>query len=220
MKKTSRHSSKTFFCLFFVSLLVFGCAHTKNVVVEIPPRIDLQPYQTIGIVGFTSNSTEKLNQIATQKFMGVIQGAQPQVRFLELGPEDQLVKKLGRERMDLEAIRAIGKKYGVSTIFTGAYEITNLSPKVSFGKDLGSIDASTAVMISMVSKHLDTGTGVTIWTNSRQGHWKVAAVHQNLEDISFSLTIPEDQYGQDIEELAYALTDNFRPHFEKRRVPK
>ncbi len=220
MKKTSRYLSKTFFCLFFVSLLAFGCAHTRTVVIEIPPRIDLQPYQTIGIVGFTSNSTEKLNQIATQKFMGVIQGAQPQVRFLELGPEDQLVKKLGRERMDLETIRAIGKKYNVSSIFTGAYEITNLSPQVSFGKDLSSMDASMAVVISMVSKHLDTGTGVTIWTNSRQGHWKTAAVHRNSEDISFSLAFPEDQYGQDIEELAYALTDNFRHHFDRRRVPE
>jgi len=114
--------------IFLVSLVVglsaFGCAHT--VVVEIPPKIDLQSYKTIGIVEFSSNSRESLNQIATQKFMGVIQNAQPQVRFLELGPEDQLVKKLGRNSLDIEAIKAIEKKYGVSSIFTGSFEISDV----------------------------------------------------------------------------------------------
>jgi len=52
-----------------VGLSAFGCAHT--VVVEIPPKIDLQPYQTIGIVEFTSNTNGNLNQIATQKFMAL-----------------------------------------------------------------------------------------------------------------------------------------------------
>jgi len=177
--------------IFLVSLVVglsaFGCAHT--VVVEIPPKIDLKSYKTIGIVEFSSNSRESLNQIATQKFMGVIQNAQPQVRFLELGPEDQLVKKLGRNSLDIEAIKAIEKKYGVSSIFTGSFEISDVKPKV-------------------------------IWSNSRQGHWKVAGIHSDSKDISFSVNNPEDQYGRYLEELAFAVTDHFRPHYEKRNAPK
>ena len=208
--------------IFLVSLVVglsaFGCAHT--VVVEIPPKIDLQSYKTIGIVEFSSNSRESLNQIATQKFMGVIQNAQPQVRFLELGPEDQLVKKLGRNSLDIEAIKAIEKKYGVSSIFTGSFEISDVKPKVSIGTDLSSVRASAVVNISMVSKHWDTVSGATIWSNSRQGHWKVAGIHSNSKDISFSVNNPEDQYGLYLEELAFAVTDHFRPHYEKRNAPK
>jgi len=210
------------FIIFLGSLVVglsaFGCAHT--VVVEIPPKIDLQPYKTIGIVEFTSNSGENLNQIATQKFMGVIQNAQPQVRFLELGPEDQLVKKLGRNSLDIEAIKAIEKKYGVSSIFTGSFEISDVKPKVSIGTDLSSVRASAVVNISMVSKHWDTVSGATIWSNSRQGHWKVAGINSNSKDISFSVNTPEDQYGRYLEELAFAVTDHFRPHYEKRNAPK
>jgi len=210
------------FIIFLGSLVVglsaFGCAHT--VVVEIPPKIDLQPYKTIGIVEFTSNSKENLNQIATQKFMGVIHNAQPQVRFLELGPEDQLVKKLGRNSLDIEAIKAIEKKYGVSSIFTGSFEISDVKPKVSIGTDLSSVRASAVVNISMVSKHWDTVSGATIWSNSRQGHWKVAGINSNSKDISFSVNTPEDQYGLYLEDLAFAVTDHFRPHYEKRNAPK
>jgi hypothetical protein len=200
------------------SVLAFGCAHT--VTVEIPPKIDLQPYKTIGIVEFASNSNENLNEIATQKFMGFIQDAQPQVRFLELGPEDQLVKKLGRDSLDIEAIKAIEKQYGLSSVFTGSFEISNVSPKVSIGTDLSSIRASAVVNISMVSKHWETASGATIWSNSRQGHWKVAGIDSDSKDISFSMNTSEDQYGRYLEQLAFAVTDHFRPHYEKRDAPK
>lgn len=201
-----------------VGFSVFGCAHT--VVVQVPPKIDLQPYETIGIVEFTSNSQENLNQVATQKFMGCIQNAQPRVRFLELGPEDQLVRKLGRDSLDIEAIKAIEKQYGVSSIFTGRVEISNVKPQVSMATDLSSLRASAVVNISMVSKHWETVSGATIWSNSRQGNWKVAGIRSNAKDISFSMNAPEDQYGRYLEELAYAVTDHFRPHYVKRKVPK
>jgi hypothetical protein len=218
MENLNLRTLKIFLGSLVVSLSVSGCAHT--VVVEIPPKIDLQPYETIGIVEFTSNSDENLNQIATQKFMGCIQNAQPRVRFLELGPEDQLVKKLGRESMDIEAIKGIEKAYGVSSIFTGSFEISNVKPKVSVATDLSSLRASAVVNISMVSKHWDTVSGATIWTNSRQGHWKVAGIHTNSKDISLTVDTPEDQYGRYLEELAFAVTDNFRPHYIKRKAPK
>ena len=209
---------KIFLGSLVAGLSAFGCAHT--VVVQIPPKIDLQPYETIGIVEFTSNSQENLNQIATQKFMGCIQNAQPQVRFLELGPEDQLVRKLGRNALDIEAIKAIEKQYGVSSIFTGRVEISNVKPKVSIATDLSSLRASAVVNISMVSKHWETVSGATLWSNSRQGHWKVAGIRSNAQDISFSMNTPEDQYGRYLEQLAFAVTDNFRPHYEKRDAPK
>ena len=101
---------KIFLGSLVVGLSAVGCAHT--VVVEIPPKIDLQTYQTIGIVEFTSNSKGNLNQIATQKFMGFIQNAQPHLRFLELGPEDQLVNKLGRNSMTSRPSKRLKKNTG------------------------------------------------------------------------------------------------------------
>lgn len=219
MKKKLRYTPSVLFGMIILGLLVSGCAHTKTMVFEIPPRIDLQPYQTIGIVEFSSNSTENLNKIATQKFMTSIQNAQPQVRFLELGSEDQLAKKLGQDKIDFDSIKMIKRKFGVSSIFTGKYEISEVKPDVNIGMDLTSINASAVVTISMVTKHWDTATGATIWTNSRSNHWKVAHLYKDLNDISVSISVPEDQYSGNIEELAYTVTDPFRPHYERKIVP-
>jgi hypothetical protein len=198
-------------------LSAFGCAH--SVVVEVPPKIDLRSYQTIGIVEFASNSGKNLDRIATQKFMGFIQEAQPQVRFLELGPEAQLLHKFGRDSLDIEVIKEIGETYGVSSVFTGSFEISDMKPKVSIGTNLSSLRASAVVNISMISKHWDTGSGATIWSSSRQRQWKVAGIDSNSNDISFSMNHSEDQYGRCLEELAFAVTDTFRPHYEKRDAP-
>ncbi len=218
MKIRSLRTSVTFLGFLAIGLSIHGCAHT--VVVEVPPKIDLQPYETIGIVEFSSNARENLNQIATQQFMGFIQNAQPRVRFLELGPEEQLVKKLGRDALDIEAVQAIGKRYGVSSIFTGSFEISDVKPEVSVGTDLSSVRAAAVVNISMVSKHWETVSGATIWSNSRRGSWKVAGLHSNARDISFRMNSSEDQYGRYLEELAFAVTDPFRPRHEKRNAPK
>ncbi len=200
-------------------LLLLGCAH--KVLVEIPPRIDLQSFQTIGIVEFSSNSTDQLNDFATQKFMAMIQSAQPQVRFLELGSEKELLKAIGHDRMDPETIKAIGKKYGVKTIFAGTYQISEAKPRVSLGEDLSSINASAVVNVLMTSKHWDAETGATLWTNSRYGEWPVAGVKKGSGGIiSFNVSDPEDKYGQFIGKLAYAVTDDFRAHYEERVAPK
>ncbi len=116
MKRPCRNAQITILGSVIFSVFALACAH--KIVVEIPPRIDLHPYQTIGIVEFSSNSTAKLNQLATQQFMNVIQNAQPQVRFLELGPEEQALKLVGRERLDPDAMKALGKKYGVTTLLS------------------------------------------------------------------------------------------------------
>ena len=219
MKQPCRNAQVTIWGSVMFSVLALGCAH--KITVEIPPRVDLQSYQTIGIVEFSSNSTEQLNQMATQKFMSVIQGAQPGVRFLELGPADQALKLVGRERLDPDAMKALGKKYGVSTIFTGTYEVSTIKPKITLGEDLSSVSASANVGISLVSKHWDTGTGATLWTKSRQGQWAVSKLRKDSGSfVSLSVSLPEDRYGQFIEELVYAVTNDFRPHYERRKVPK
>ena len=219
MKQPCRNAQVTILGSVMFSVLALGCAH--KITVEIPPRIDLQSYQTIGIVEFSSNSTEQLNQMATQKFMSVIQGAQSGVRFLELGPAEQALILVGRERLDPDAMKALGKKYGVSTIFTGTYDISSMKPKVTLGEDFSSVSASANVGISLVSKHWDAGTGATLWTNSRQGQWPVASVQKDSRTpVSFSVSLPEERYGQFIAKLVYAVTDDFRPHYERRTVPK
>ena len=220
MKRPSVNASVAACGFVLAAVAALGCAH-KKIVVEIPPRIDLQPYQTIGIVEMSSNSTEALNQLATQRFIREIQSAQPQVRFLELGPQDPALRGVGRDRLDPDTLKALGKKFGVSTIFSGSYEISEVKPKVTVRDDLSSLSASASVSMAMVAKHWDTATGATLWTNSRHGQWPVASVSKDSKSpVSFSLSVPEDRYAQFIGKLVYAVTNDFRPHYETRKVPK
>ncbi|MEO5657615.1 MAG: hypothetical protein ABIR88_08220 [Nitrospiria bacterium] len=73
----------------------------------------------------------------------------------------------------------------------------------------------------MISKQWETLTGATIWTQTRWGQWPVANVDkQSGHIVSFSLSLPEDRYGQFVSNLVYGVTNDFRTHYEKRRVPK
>jgi hypothetical protein len=215
--KRSRLNTGGLLRLVVLSLFAFGCAH--KIIAPTPSRIGLPQYQTIGVVDFFSISAvaiPSLNHLATQKFIDFIQTAQPSVRFLELGPEGPLLRAVGRERMDVEAIRAIGKKYGISTVFTGRYEISEARSKVNV-KELHSMNASAEVSVSMVSKQWETATGTLIWTNSRRGTWPAAGVGRNSKiPVSLNLSTPEEQYGRYLSDVAFAMTDDFRGRFEER----
>ncbi len=207
----------------FVSSVVLAVSLSacgpKTMVVTLPPKIDLQPYDTIGVIDFASDPAGKLDQIATQKFMAVVQASQPNVRFLELGPAGQVLQSTGRERIDPEAVRALGARYKVDTIFTGAYEISSLKPQVKFGEDFSSVSASARVKITLMVKHLDTKTGATLWTNSRWGEWPVASLHKGAgQGVSFGVSTPEDKYAVFMEQLVNAVTHDFRVRYETRAV--
>jgi len=205
-----------------VALGLVACAH--KIVVEIPPRIDLSGYGTIGIVQFSSPSakaTEQLDRLATERFMAAIQQAQPGVRFLELGSQRDMLTSIRRDAWDPDAVKAVGKAHGVQTVFTGRYDISNAKPKVSLGEDLSSVKAAAIVSVSLTAKHWDTGTGATLWTATRSRNWSIADVDKEAgRPVSFSVSVPEDRYGQFVSKVINAATDDFRPHYEKRKVPK
>lgn len=201
-----------------LGIFLFGCG-PKTILVEVPPRIDLQSYGVIGVMDFTSDRPDNLHQFATQKFMTVVQASQPNVRFLELGPMDQLLRAVGRERIDPEAIRILGARYKVDTIFTGAYEISDVRPQIRVGEDLSSLSAAATVRISLALKHFETKTGVTLWTNSRQGQWPVAKVGTGTGGgLAVSVSDPQERYARFMEQLILAVADDFRHHYERRAV--
>ena len=96
-----------------------------------------------------------------------------------------------------------------------------MKPKLDLKGGLSSINASAVVNITVVSKHWDTATGATAWTNSRHGQWSVAKVKKDSKTpVSLSLSDPEDKYEGYIEDLVFAVVDDFRPHYEQRKAPK
>lgn len=201
--------------LAVIAALAAGCGG-RTVKVEIPPRLNLAS-TTIGVISFTGAPAERLSQTTTQRFMAAVQSGQPGVRFLELGTQDEMLRAVARDRLDPETIRIIGQRHKVDSVFSGGYEISDTKPKVRV--DGGSVGASARVHISMTAKLWDARDGATVWTNTRNGDWPVARVKVEAGQLpSISVSDPEERYGDFLRQLVRAVTEDFRPRYETRRV--
>src|SRR5262245_29891589 len=88
-------------------LFLTSCSSTKTICVAVPPKVDLKPYPTIGLVAFTSNGDRDLERLATQKFLHAVQSAQPGTRVVELGSESDVLDSVHRRSWDSSTLRAV-----------------------------------------------------------------------------------------------------------------
>jgi hypothetical protein len=200
-----------------VVAVLAACA-ARTIEVEVPPRVDLQS-GTVGMVTFDAVPADKLAQYTTQRFISTIQAAQPGVRFIELGPARELLRSVGRERLDAETIQLIGRRHKVASLMAGNYEISDAKPRVTV--DSSAVRASASVHIDMTARLWDTRDGATVWTRSRSGDWQVAGLRIEAGQLpSVSVSDPEERYGDFIRQLVRGITEDFRPHYERRRIEK
>lgn len=197
---------------------VWGCAST--VLVKLPPSVDLLKYGTIGMVRFSASSgeNEDLGALTTQKFIQASQEAQPGVAILELGTEDQVLQAVKSGQLDYETAKAIGKKYQVGALIVGELDVSPVRPKVNVSLDLASISAKAEVNASLSSKLVETAGGATIWTSSRSGTWTLAGAQVGLAGAGLGISDTEKKYREMVADLVRAVTKDFQPRYERRRV--
>ena len=80
------------FLLVAIILMASGCSHTEKVLV--PLRVDLNAYNLIGVIEFSTNAENTLKSYLTQNYIKNIQNAQPGILVFELGDKDQLLRSL------------------------------------------------------------------------------------------------------------------------------
>jgi len=207
--------------LLFALLLTLPIASCggKKVTVEIPPQIDLTRLGTIGVVTFDVQSEEQLPGEITLKFIQHLQSAQPGVPILELGNEEKVLREIGFDILDTEAVKAIGRKYDIDSLLTGTLEVTQSLPDVKIGQDLTSMSAASYVHGNLNARLRQTRTGATVWSNGAHGKWKLAG----LDFVSGSLSSAgmnnvADTYKKMLHELARVGTDDFRKSYETREI--
>lgn len=197
-------------------VLVAGCAET--ITVTIPPRVDLKAYPVIGVIDLSGQPTE-LGANATQKLLANITSAQPGLKLLELGNRTQLLKEVGRRDLDLQAIKALGQKYGVSAILSGTVELSAPRSDLSIGTNLSSISAQSKIDGKMSAKLWETASGATAWSNSSWGSWKVSGVSLSQGGaINVVSRTPQAERDKILMDLVRALDGEFWPTYERRKV--
>ena len=214
-----------------LTLTLAACGGGKRVTVEIPPQIDLTALGTIGVVAFDVQSDVQLQDDITLKFIQHLQAAQPGVPVLELGNEAEVLRATGFGTLDTEAVKAIGRKYGVDSLLSGTLEVTHSFPDINIGQDLNSISAASYVLGNLNARLRLTNTGATIWSNGahgkwkeviqyvESGKWKVASVDLTAGSLSSAgMKNVDDTYRKMVQELARVGTIDFRKSYETRTI--
>jgi len=195
-------------------LLSAACA--KRAVVEVPPRVDLDSYDLIGIVQFTTESKGSLASFATQRFVEELQASQPGVRVLELGTAEDIKRTLQRNDLGFDTMRAIGEKYKVAAVVVGVLDVQDVKPRVDLQAMITSGTVSADVKAGLTTKLLETATGATVWTRSTQTSSTVAQVGVGKNGVRFDAQDPKKAYGEMVDALVDDLTQDFRVSYVRQ----
>ena len=208
----------TFFSVLTIGISIFfGCSHREKVL--IPPRMDLRPYGTVGIIEFTTNSEGELAQNVTQRYIQTLQSAQPGVRVLELGGQEQVLEIVRKNRLDPEAIRAIGDAYHVDVLTFGQLTVSEPKPNVRLSSTWESMRAGADIEASLITKLWETDSGATLWTKTSSRTATVASLRADTSgNIGFGASDPKDTHGKLVPDLVWDNTHDFRSHYEWRKV--
>ena len=201
----------------FLILTAVVFIYTCGPKVMVPPRITLKTYGNIGMIEFSSAAKGNLQQFATQEFLETIQESQPGLRILELGEQEQVLKAIRHNDLDLEAIQAIGEKYNVDAIIAGQLDVTDIKPKVRLSTVLRSMSAEADVEAFITVKLFETENGATVWTSSARGKETVAHVTIFSDGPAFfDADDPENAYGKLIHSLVKEITRDFRVRYVRK----
>ena len=197
--------------LALTGLLVFACA--KRSVIEVPPRVDLHEFTTIGIIQFESTSKGNLSAFATQRFIESLQESQPGVRVLELGKASDIEGLDNSGRIDHRAVKKIGDKYNVDALVVGDLLVKDVRPRVDILHSITTMSVAADVDAGLIARLLETEQGATVWTRSTNATRTVAQVGLSGKTVMFDAKHPESAYGELVNALVYDITYDFRPSY-------
>lgn len=212
-------SRKSVLAIAAVSVIgIAGCASRPvHQTVAVPPRIDLKQHEVIGVVEFNSKADGKLAPFATSRFVDWSRRDQGVVRIVRLGSRKAALRSIGRDRLDLEAIKALGEKNGVQTIFTGELIVSDIKPRLQMLTSLHSANVSAQVNATLEVQLVETSTGASLWSTTASASREVGQVSvSGGKTFTFDADDPERAYGDLVDGLVSQATCDFRTTWERR----
>jgi hypothetical protein len=196
-----------------LAVIVFlSCGGSQKVLV--PPRIDLKPYGTIGMIQLESNAKGNLADYTSQRILHALQEAQPGTPVVELGSMQNALSSIDRSALDIDAVKLLGTKFGIGAVITGKLEVEKVKPAVNITSLITSMSVSAYVEATLSAKLVETKAGATVWSNAAQGRENVASVSLMGGDTYFDAKDPEKAYGSLIKRLVRLMNDDFWAHWQ------
>jgi hypothetical protein len=180
--------------------------------VRVPPRVDLGEWPTIGIVDFATEGDPALGELATARFVEMLQDAQPGSRLVELGSEVRLLAEIEMERFDFEAVRALGDRYRVDAVIAGTLELSKVKPNVKLGEAFTSLRASANLDGELAARLLEARSGAIAWSRSARASENVAHLGMSGGSLpTFRVGDPGDAATGLVSRLVSNLSADFHP---------
>lgn len=201
------------FVLLLAALSAGACASRR---VLVPPRLDLHPYQRLGLVTFTvENAKGSLHQLATERFAEAVLTAQPGLEVLEFGTVDTLLQRVGDRELGIAAAQELGKQRGVGAVFAGHLKVTN--PQASGGiAGLVTPHLEATVRVDLTVRLLSTQSGGTVWRSSAWATQKVGHVSAVGGQLDFQARDPKEAYGRLVNRLVELVTQDMWSTWRKQ----
>jgi len=223
--KMKSYSKSSFLWRILSSILLGGaifslasCAKTVNV--YYPPPLDLTQFGRLGLITFSDNAQPSVAEYATEQFQNQIQSAQMGIPIVELGTEEKVMKSIGSNQLDLEAMQKIGQQYKVSAVFIGSVVYSDVRTDVNL-QDLMKLKANvnTTLDATLSVKLVETEGGATVWSNSASWTRKLGklSVSENT-GISVGTRGYDDAYKKLIPDMVRDVTRDFRGRYVEERV--
>ena len=203
-----------------VIISLSSCSRTVRV--YHPPCLDLTQSGRLGMITFSDNAQPSVAEYATEQFQNQIHSAQAGIPIVELGTKEDVLKSIGSNQLDPEALQKIGKKYKVSAVFVGSVVYSDVKTDVNL-EDLAEFKASlnTTLNATLSAKLIETEGGATIWSNSTAWKRKLGKLRVG-EDTGVSVGTRgyDDAYRKLVPDMVYAVTSDFRGRYVNERVNK
>jgi hypothetical protein len=183
--------------------------------VWVPPRVDLKPYEIIGLVQFSSTTKGGLAALATRRFADAARRDQNMVRMVEVGSQKEALASVGQTRWNPESCRAIGLKYGARTFFYGTLTLSRVRPTVQLSALLNSGQVTAQVDATLDVQMIESETGASIWSSAASASRTIGQVSVfGGKEYSFDADDPERAYGDLVDSLVGQVARDFQGRWQ------
>jgi hypothetical protein len=195
--------------------LVSCSSATSARYLEVPPRLDLHPVGSVGLVTFTTvNARAAMGERATRQFAEQVLAAQSGIEVLEIEPSDSLLRYAADKGFGPDFAQAVGRAKGVAAVFVGQLEVTGSKPAGWVG-NAQNVRLGATVTGTLSVKLLSTKSGGTMWQSSSTATEKVGEFSLTGGTPSISARDPDDAYADAVGRLVEEVTRDMRPTWRR-----
>ncbi len=206
--------------VLLISSVCFTISCSKTARVYYPPHIDLSRYDRLGIINFTDNADPSVSSYATQQFQSQIHSAQAGIPILQIGSEEEVLRRIKADRLDFEAFQKIGREYNVTAVFCGSVQYSDIETDVRLNsiRDLNA-NVNATLHATMSAQLYETDGGATVWSDAVSWRRKLGGISVNKTgNVSAGMTGYHEAYKKLIPDMAYDITNEFRGRYIRETI--